>query len=68
MIKYYRSGRYKMAFQERSIDQIRDVDPNSILAMLTGEPDDFTTIEGFIRWLTRRYDKLLIPFNRLTNG
>lgn len=51
-----------MAFQERSIDQIRDVDPNSILAMLTGEPDDFTTIEGFIRWLTRRYDKLLIPF------
>lgn len=51
-----------MAFQKRSIEQIRDVPPGSILAMLTGEPEDFTTFEGTIRWITRRYDKLVIPF------
>ena len=51
-----------MAFQERTIEQIRDVPPWSILAMLTGEADDFTGIEAIKRWITRRYDKLIIPF------
>jgi len=51
-----------MSFNERTIEQIRDVPTGSILAMLTGEPEDFTTIESIKRWIARRYDKLIIPF------
>lgn len=51
-----------MAYQPKTIEQIRDVPPWSILAMLTGEADDFTGIEAIKRWITRRYDKLIIPF------
>lgn len=51
-----------MAFQERSIEEIRDVPAGSILASLTGEVEDFTTIEGIKRYIAKRYDKLMIPF------
>lgn len=46
---------------ERTIEQIRGVSPDSILAMLTSQADDFTTWEGITRWVTRRYDKLALP-------
>jgi len=46
----------------RGLEQIRGVPPDSILAMLTTEAEDFTGREALMRWITRRYDKLALPF------